>query len=53
MKTNYDKLTLTNNLLGVIIPSERYGRIYKKEAYLIPLVITFYDDTKGFFPFLV
>ena len=36
MKTKYDELTLTHNLPGVILPSERYQRIYKKGAYLIP-----------------
>ena len=39
METKYDQLTLMHNLLGVILPSERYGQIYKKEAYLIPTVI--------------
>ena len=45
MKTKYDELTLTHNLQGIIIPSERYEQIYKKGAYLIPLVIVLYDDT--------
>ena len=36
MKTNYDELTLTQNLSGVILTSERYQQIYKKWAYLIP-----------------
>ena len=45
MKTKYDEITLTHNLLGVIIPSECYKQIYKKGAYLIPTVITLYDDT--------
>ena len=40
MKTKYDKLTLTNNLSGVI-----YQQIYKKGAYLIPPVIALYDET--------
>ena len=44
MKTNYDGITLTQNLLGVILPSERYGQIYKKGAYLIPPVIALYND---------
>ena len=39
MKTKYDDLTLTQNLLGVILPSERYQQIYKKGAYLTPPVI--------------
>ena len=45
MKTNYDKLTLTHNLLGVILPSERYELIYHKGAYVIPPVIALYDET--------
>ena len=45
MKTKYGELTLTHNLSGVIIPTERYEHIYKKGAYLIPPVIELYDDT--------
>ena len=45
MKTKYDKLTLTHNLSGVIIPTKRYENIYSNGAYLIPPVITLYDDT--------
>ena len=45
MKTKYDKITLTHNLLGVILPSERYEQIYNKGAYLIPPVISLYYDT--------
>ena len=45
MKTKYDELTLTHNLLGVILPSEHYEQIYKKGDYLIPPVIALYDDT--------
>ena len=45
MKTKYDELTLTHNISGVILPSERYKQIYKKGAYLIQPVITLYDDT--------
>ena len=45
MKTKYDELNLTQNISGVIIPSERYKQIYKKGAYLIPPVIALYDDT--------
>ena len=45
MKTKYDELTLTHNLSGVILPSERYQQIYKKGTYLIPPVIALYDDT--------
>ena len=43
MKTKYDDLTLTHNLSGVILPSERYKQIYKKGVYIIPPVITLYD----------
>ena len=39
MKTKYDDITLTHNISGVILPSERYEHIYKKGAYLIPPVI--------------
>ena len=45
MNTKYDKLTLTHNLLGVILPSECYEQIYKKGTYLIPPLIALYDDT--------
>ena len=45
MKTKYYKITLTQNLLGVILPTESYEHIYKKEAYLIPPVIALYYDT--------
>ena len=45
MKTKYDELTLTHNLSGVILPTKRYRHIYKKGAYLIPPVITLYNDT--------
>ena len=45
MSTKYDKLTVTHNLSGVILPSERYKQIYKKGDYLIPPVIVLYDDT--------
>ena len=45
MKTNYVELTLTHNLLGVILPYERYQQIYNKGAYLIPPIIALYDDT--------
>ena len=38
MKTEYDELTLTHNLSGVILTSKRYEQIYKKGAYLIPPV---------------
>ena len=45
MKTKYDELTITHNLFGVILPSERYEKIYKKGDYLILPVIALYDDT--------
>ena len=45
MKTKYDELTLTHNLSGVIIPTERYEHIYSNRAHLIPPVIAIYDDT--------
>ena len=45
MKTKYDGITLTYNLSGVILPSERYENIYKKGAYLILPVIALHDGT--------
>ena len=45
MNTNYDELTLTHNLSGVILTTKHYEHIYKKGAYLILPVITLYDDT--------
>ena len=36
MKTKYDELTLTHNLPGVILPSERYEHIYKKKGLFNP-----------------
>ena len=33
MKTTYDELTLQHNLVGVILPTERYEQIYKNGAY--------------------
>ena len=45
MKTKYNGLTLTHNLSGVILPTERYKHIYSNGSYLIPPVIAFYDDT--------
>ena len=45
MKTKYDEIILTHNLLGVILPTERYEYIYLKGAYSILPVITLYDDT--------
>ena len=43
--TKYDELTLTHNLSGIILPSKRYEKIYKNEAYVTPPVIALYDDT--------
>ena len=45
MKTKYDELTLIHNLSGVILPTKRYENIYLKGAYLIPSVISLYDNT--------
>ena len=45
MKINYDDIKLTHNLLEVILPTEHYEHIYSKGAYLIPPVITLYDET--------
>ena len=45
MKTKCDEFTLTHNILGVILLSERYQQIYKKGAYIIPPIIALYDDT--------
>ena len=44
LTTKYDELTLTHNLLGVIIPSKRYKEVYSNGAYKIPAVIALYDD---------
>ena len=45
MKKQYNESTLTHNISGVILPSERYQYIFKKGAYLIPPVIALYNDT--------
>ena len=45
MKTKYNELTLTHNLSGVILPTDRYEHIYLKGVYSILQVITLYDDT--------
>ena len=45
IKTKYNELTLTHNLLGVILPTDIYEQIYKNGAYVIPPVILLYDDT--------
>ena len=44
-KKKYDELTLTHNLLGVILSTKRYEHIYSNEDYLILPVIALYDDT--------
>ena len=44
MTKKYDKLKLTHNLLGVILPSERYKELYSNGAYVILTVIALYDD---------
>ena len=44
MNTKYDNLTLTHNLLGVILPAERYENIYLNRLYLIPPVISLHND---------
>ena len=44
MRTTYDEFTLQHNLAGVILPTERYEKIYKKGAYAITPVIPLYDD---------
>ena len=43
MKTKYNKLTLTHNLSGVILPTDRYEHIYSKGVYSIPPVIALYN----------
>ena len=45
MNMKYEELTLTHNLLGFILPTERYDHMYSKGSYLIPTVITLYNDT--------
>ena len=44
MKTTYNELILKQNVSGVILPAERYERIYKNGAYVIPPVIPLYDE---------
>ena len=44
MKTKYNELTLTHNLSGVILPTERYEQVYSNGAYVISSVIALYDD---------
>ena len=43
LKTKYDKLTLTHNLSGVILPNERYEHIYSNGAHIISPVIALND----------
>ena len=43
MKTKCDELTLTHNLSGVILPTERYEEVYLNGAYKILSVIALYD----------
>ena len=43
-KTKYDELTLTHNILGVILPTERYEQVYSNRADIILSVITLYND---------
>ena len=42
--TKHNELTLTHNLLGVILPSKRYEEVYSNGAYKILAVIALYDD---------
>ena len=44
MKTKYTKLTLTHNLLGVILPNWCYKEVYLNGAYKILSVVALYDD---------
>ena len=44
MTTKYNELTLTHNLSGVILPTERYEQVYSNGAYVISSVIALYDD---------
>ena len=45
MQTNYDKITITHNLSGVILPTDRYGHIYGKGPYGIPPVFELYNHS--------
>ena len=47
MKTKYDELTLTQNLSGLILPTERYEQVYSNGAHVILSVIALYDDAIG------
>ena len=42
MKTRYNELTLTHNLSGVMLSTDRYKHIYSKGVYSILLVIALY-----------
>ena len=44
MQTKYNELTLTENLSGVILPTDRWKNIQAKGAYWNPPVVTLYDD---------
>ena len=44
LKTKYEELTLTHNLLGVILPTKRYEQVYSNGPYKILSVIELYDD---------
>ena len=45
MNTKYEKLTLTHNILGIILPTKPYKHIYSNKNYLIPPFTALYDDT--------
>ena len=45
MQTKYDELTLTHNLSGFIIPTDRYKHIYWKGLYEILHVVSLYGDS--------
>ena len=45
MNTKYNKLALTHNLSGFILPTDRYKHIYLKGEYSIPPFIALYYDT--------
>ena len=44
MTTEYDKLTLTHNLSGLIIPTKLYEQVYLNGTYEILSVIALYGD---------
>ena len=45
IKIKYEELTLTQNLSGVILLTERYEHIFSNRAYLFLPVITLYYNT--------